>query len=220
MHQAPMIFLLSNISLALCAGPIQAQSQTRTVPPFSSIVLDGIGTVRIHKGPQAVILTMDEKLFDLFETNVKQDTLYLGFSCKGFLKNWRLLHTVGKCEIDITVPEIEAITLNGAGSFLADAFDQKALSITVNGAGTIEIQKGSVSTLRLTCNGAAKLDTKDMVAEQCDIKISGSSQISVFVQQLLKVSITGLGTVTYRGNPEISQHISGAGTIRKAADHE
>ena len=188
-------------------------TETRNVPAFSSIILNGKSTVRIHKGPQSIQITMDGDLIERYETKVKNNTLMIGLKCGiGYLKALKSMKT---CEVDITVPELDGITINGLGTITVDAFSYERLKIDLNGAGSIELQ-GAVSELTVLCSGAGNILASDLTAKVGVVKLSGSCSVKVRVEEDLNASVTGAGEIIYWGNPNITQNITGTGSIRHA----
>lgn len=189
-------------------------TETREVPAFSSIILNGMSTVRIHEGPQSVQVTMSEDYIDRYETKVKDHTLLIGLKCSiGFFFKPR--KNLGTCEVDITVPELDGITVNGKGFVTADMFSCESLKLDLNGTGSIEI-RGTVSNLTVLCSGAGTVSAAELTADTALVKMTGSCRVEVGVEGTLDASITGAGELIYRGNPTISQSVTGSGGLRRA----
>jgi len=65
-------------------------------------------------------------------------------------------------------------------------------------------------------SGAGGLDAFDLKAEYARIRISGVGGADIYVTKELDAKISGLGDVTYRGNPaNIDKSVSGLGTIQE-----
>ena len=70
-------------------------------------------------------------------------------------------------------------------------------------------------------DGVGSIDAHELVANAVTIDMSGAGRSPV---ASLQVTITGAGTVTYSGEPTITQKITGVGkltkkTVIKATDH-
>jgi hypothetical protein len=60
-----------------------------------------------------------------------------------------------------------------------------------------------------------------LTTETCNVRISGSGDVSIHVREELDVTISGSGGVSYRGNPShVNSHASGSGSVRKLSDND
>jgi hypothetical protein len=57
-----------------------------------------------------------------------------------------------------------------------------------------------------------------MTSREADVAIDGSGELRLAVAQRLRASIAGSGAVLYRGRPQVSQAVSGAGSVSRADD--
>jgi hypothetical protein len=215
MRKTALAILLSTVSLGACRASEGTISEIRQVPAFSSIALNGIGTVRIRQGQQSVRLTIDPKLADRYETVVKNGKLMIGFTCGSNLFALRAIRKLKNCEVDITVPALEGIELNGQGRIFADSFPFSELRIDLTGAGVIELG-GSAAELQIRCTGAGELRAGSLAAKAAHVRLTGAGTVDVRAEEELEASVSGAGTITYWGNPRVTQRVSGAGSIRRA----
>jgi hypothetical protein len=217
MEKSTLAILLTMMAFNACSTTSNDKvvNETRNVTQFSSITLNGISTVRIHQGPQAVRITIDADLIDRYETRVQGDTLMLGFKCG--IGTWWALKSLKTCEVDITVPEFQGIVLNGAGKMVVDEFIYKKLELKVNGDGVIEL-RGAADELKASCTGDCKILASNLVSSNGNIAMTGSGRIEARVKDSLDASITGAGELIYWGNPEVSRKITGSGRIQRADD--
>lgn len=236
MRKTTVAFLLSAVSLGACAtvaaSDVALKTEARTVPEFSSIVLNGIGTVRVHRGPRKVLVTLNADLLDRYETIVKGKTLMIGFKCG--IGTLRAMRNVKTCEVDVTVPELDKIELNGKGTIIADSFSGSSMDIVQNGASTLQCDlayetvrlnatgagsialRGSASKLDVRSTGNEKIEARDLVARVARIRVSGAGKVTVSAEDALDASVSGAGRILFSGNPQVTQRVSGAGTIQRA----
>ncbi|AEV29067.1 Protein of unknown function (DUF2807) [Sphaerochaeta pleomorpha str. Grapes] len=208
--------------LALATGDFgsnKRKRQVRTLPRFSSVTLNGLGTVHLHQGPQEVVITMDERLFDLFVTEVKGRVLHMGFSHWSLLRSLWFLFQTDKGRIDITLPEIEAVNVNGKGTVLSDPLTAESLEVALHGASSITLQ-GNVSKLRIVSTGAARFEGRHLVAERCSVKMNGSGRIEIEAKEKLNASVIGAGKLVYWGEPKVTVKTTGASTVKKGEDRK
>lgn len=217
MQRIAFALLFSSMAFGACAATSQPApaSQARSLPPFSSIAVNGVGKVSVHKGPQSVKLRIDGDLIDLYETKVSGGRLTLGFSC-GFRGAWAL-RGLRTCEIDVTMPSLDGIVINGSGELGIDEFRYGKLSVEANGACALAMS-GSASDLSLSCTGSCSIHARDLSVARADLSITGAAKVELGVKEELKASITGSGQVLYWGSPSLSRKISGTGTVRRAGD--
>jgi hypothetical protein len=198
---------------SMALGPC-ATAETRNLAPLNAVALNGIGTVRIKQGPQAVTVNIDPELADRYVTEVKNDKLSIGFKCTLRPSVLRAMKNLKHCTVDISVPNLSAIETNGECSIEVDGFAWKEFSVSATGEGTI-LLAGAADTLDVSCTGAAKVDAFGLAAKDVRARLTGAATLRANATALLDASISGAGTVVYRGEPRISQRISGAGKIRK-----
>jgi hypothetical protein len=221
MHRRAIALLLSTVSAgaAFAAGDSASNvvTQTRHLPAFSTLALDGVGTVRVHRGPQEVRVTIDRDLADRYQTVVSNGKLRIGFKFSLSFAALRAYRSLKRCEIDITVPELSRIELNGAGTIALDPFKYGKIELDINGEGRMELG-GTASELVFKSTGNAKLRARDLAATSARVSMTGSGDAEVSVKQKLDASISGAGKLAYWGSPSISQSLQGAGQIRKAGE--
>lgn len=215
-----LALLLTTVTIGSCGAmdpDAGITTETRDLPPFSSIALNGVGTLRIHQGPQSVRVTMDGALIDRFETVVKDGKLSMGFE-RGFgFSYWRAMRRLRRCDIDVTVPELRVVELNGAGTISADPTEYGALSLSVNGAGTVEL-RGTADAFSVRCTGAARVLARDLAAASARVGVTGAGEVELRAEDELDAAVTGAGSIAYWGSPRVSERVSGAGSIRRAGD--
>lgn len=194
-----------------------ATTESRSLPPFDAVALNGIGKVRIRQGPQSVTVTIDRDLADRYVTEVKNGKLMIGFKCTLRPSILRAMKNLKNCEVDICMPSLARVETNGKCSIDVEGFSGKALAVSATGAGTIDLT-GTVDALDVSCTGAATVNAFGLVARDERASLTGAATLRTAVTASLDASISGAGTIAYRGEPRISQRISGAGKIRKDAE--
>ena len=88
-------------------------------------------------------------------------------------------------------------------------------SFGVSGSGKI-VASGSAQSVKTSISGSGKVLAANLEADKCDIRISGSGDVEINVKSELDATISGSGSVSYKGNPNhVNSHASGSGHIRK-----
>lgn len=191
-----------------------ATSETRNLPPFDAVALNGTGKVRIRQGPQSVRVTIDDNLADRYVTEVINGKLHIGFKCTLKPSVLRAMKNLKNCEVEIRMPSLTRVETNGKCSVEVDGFSGKALAVSATGEGTI-VLAGAADALDVSCTGAATVNAFGLVAREERARLTGAATLRTNVTDSLDASISGAGTIAYRGEPRISQRISGAGKIWK-----
>jgi len=162
-------------------------SLERTVEGFNGIKLDGVGNINIHPGENyKVVVTTDSNLQSRVLITVNGNTLSVTQSSGSF--NAREL------TIDVYLPELTSISLNGAGDFTVNSGNASKMTFSLSGVGNINAQNFSVQTVNITH--------------------SGVGDARVWAADSLNGTLSGVGDIRYKGNPTININRTGVGNIR------
>ena len=229
-------FTLINISTLLAGcfmigedGNGNVIKQTRDVAAFNAISISGAYHVIISQGAnQSVIVEADENLQSLIRTEVKGNEL--------IIENKHSIGHSHSMKVYITVTDLKKIELSGACDLSTNGtLTTDELSIDESGASDTKMDI-SVKKLDLDCSGGSKLRfagtatrvkmdvsgavdifAYELATETFNLEISGAGKAEINVSKALEASISGAGTVRYKGTPEkLITDVSGAGSIKKA----
>ena len=104
--------------------------------------------------------------------------------------------------------------LSGAGNIRLEV-DAPRISLKISGAGDVTL-KGQTKDVRLDLSGAGSAHCYDLLAENTDVNISGVGSAEVYASVKLSATLSGAGSVDYKGNAaNVEQHISGVGSVSK-----
>jgi hypothetical protein len=85
----------------------------------------------------------------------------------------------------------------------------------VSGSGKINAS-GSAQSVKTSISGSGKVLAADLETDRCQVRISGSGDVEINVKSELDATISGSGSVSYRGNPKkVNSNSSGSGKVRK-----
>jgi hypothetical protein len=189
-----VIFVIAIVGTLTCCtfGQIRGNgkiiSQERQAEDFTDVVLDGVGKVNIHSSENyKVVVTTDSNIQDIIEINTHGQRLHIDENCK-----WGFNPT--KLTIDVYMPEVKNIKLNGVGK--------------------IKIADGKTSDLVIDLCGVGDVEAQYYEVQSVDISISGTGDVKTMVTDTLKGDISGVGTIFYKGNPEIQKSVTGIGKIK------
>jgi hypothetical protein len=168
------------------SGPVI--TKTLSFPPFNKIENTGVANFYISLGdPQSVLLKAQQNIIDIMSYEVINGTLFVGIQKNTSIQN------AEEIRFEITVNEMNDFKLVGVGDLELSGDFQDELSISFTGVGNVEAY--------------------DLEVGICTIVSTGVGDCKVNVRDELDVTITGVGTIFYKGNPVITQSISGLGKL-------
>ena len=164
------------------------ESESVVVNEFASIDLENVSNVYVETGKDyKVVFTAYENILPYMDAVVIGDELLLRFTEDINVNSDK------EIRVDITLPELEKVTLSGVGNFHLTGPQQYSLELELNGVGNIEAY--------------------DLQVLDGTIDINGNGNVEIDAKEKLNVDIDGLGNVYYRGNPELTIDINGLGEV-------
>ena len=112
---------------------------------------------------------------------------------------------------------IENLSMNLSGAFTADmdVIIADTFQIQQLGAGSMEA-RGRATNLDLLISGASSTNLSGLIAQNAEVTISGAASATVYVEESLDASVSGVGSITYFGNPSTVQaSTAGVGSITR-----
>lgn len=200
------------------------------VSNFDKITLSSIGNLHIVQGKQeSLTIEAEDNVIDGILVRVDNKTLYL--EQKHDWWKWPIFRR----DIDfyLTVKDITKISVSGVGSIKSDSLKSEDMEIVISGASRVDLKidaktlkseisgvgdiivTGKVNSQKLSVSGAANYNARELESKEADIKLSGASKVQVFVKDKLNIDISGASKLFYRGDPQISQNVSGVGKVEK-----
>jgi hypothetical protein len=213
-----LVLLFTLISLAAgCShgllnqvhGSGNRKSDKRQVAAFASIHTDGAFDIEVMSQKEfGVEIEADDNILPLIGTDVTRNVLYIGN---------RGGYSVSKpIKITINVPNLEAVTANGAGKIEVSGLKNDSFKIELNGASDVRVT-GDTQLLKIQANGAGKINTGRLRASKADVNSNGVTKIDLFARDQLDVVVSGPSNVTYDGDPVVNQRVNGPGSVQKKA---
>lgn len=173
---------------------------------FNRIRLDGGMDLNIRFGNKASAeITLDDNLMDNLIIEVQNGTLLIDFeeSCD----------TDGDSRIDIVMPGLERLVINGAGDIVISELKGKSFELKLDGACDLDMD-GKVGYFEIDLNGAGDINARRLEADEVDVHISGAGDVDVTATKKIDASISGVGRISYWGDPEHERtRVSGIGDI-------
>ena len=197
---------------SLFALQAQAAEQTRTVAPFSTVSNSGPVSVHIEVGKaQSIVVSGSDELVGDLLTEVVGNELKLHM--RHDTTNFNSHHD--SLRVTITVPQLTAFTMAGAGETVITHMSGDALDVRFGGAGSLKAD-GSVRNLTLNVGGVGSIDTRDLHAESATVNVGGVGSVKVWASARLDASVGGVGSLTYYGDPKsVNTNGGGLGSISR-----
>lgn len=239
-----MIRLLFTVGAVLSIMAVSAQdkqindpnAEIRNVGAFNGVSVSGAIELFVSQGPQKVVVSASEKSYvDEIITEVKGGVLYIRFKSE---KSWwsDQWNTTGrKYRAYVSAEQFNKISLAGSGNIRIEGLlkadnlevqlsgsgnilgnvDAQTLGIRQSGSGNTKLS-GSARKVEFSCSGSGNVNCFDLIADDCEVRISGSGNAEVSVNRELSASISGSGNIRYKGTGNLVRaNTAGSGKIRK-----
>ena len=187
--------------------------QTVALAPFDSIAHLGIANVKVNVGgEQKVTLSGDPGLFEEIKLSVKDARLTINSTKQTELK--KLFKSNSTVIINITIPTLTLFKSEGVGNVVLNNLSGKRIDIAFEGVGNLDAQ-GSTKWLRLKGRGVGNINTQKLIAVDADVDFDGVGNVDITATNKLNAVVSGMGSVTYYGNPQIiNKKVDGVGSFK------
>ena len=215
MKKLAWLFLLLALLAAGChhgryteiKGNGKRELQKRQVAPFTSISTDGAFTIEVTCQKQLSLeIEGDENILGFVTTEVDNNILRLD--------NKQSYSSSEPIKVKIFVPNLEGLSVNGAGNIEIKGMNNDKFEIDSNGAPTITVS-GTTRMVDIAANGAGKVDTQNLHATRAVVDARGVARVDLDVSDQLDVEISGPSSVSYKGNPSVNKNIRGPGKLTR-----
>lgn len=188
-------------------GSGKRELQKREVAAFTSISTEGAFTIEVTcQKNQSLEVEGDDNVLEYVTTEVGSNILRL--------KNTRNYSTSEPVKFKISVPNLEGLSVNGAGHIDVKGLNNDKFEIDTNGAATIVVS-GNTKVIDVGANGAGKIDAENLRAPRAVVDSRGVARIDLGVTDQLDVTVSGPSTVTYKGDPVMNKTIHGPGKVER-----
>ena len=230
-----LLFIIgvSNYSCSFFGSCVEAEGETITreitLDNFSKIELKGASKVTLKQGEtQMVRVTAAQNIIDLLNRDVKSDEWEIKFN--------NCIESSEDVTIEITIPTIEELSVEGSGSIKGEGLissnllelfidgsgeldlniDVKELESQISGTGDLKL-KGSTKIHNIEINGSGDMEAYELSCDEAEVEINGSGDVRLDVSYSLDVEVNGSGDVYYKGNvKKIDSNINGSGKLKQA----
>lgn len=210
----------------IIVGNGRVETESRKVAAFSSISLNGSGTLRVHRGSLKVEITSDSNILPYITATVSGDELRIG------VEPFNSIMSATKLQFDVSLPELRGVGVAGSGNVYVDAFKGEAFRANVAGSGGIKADL-AYRTVELNCTGSGGFDA-DVTAGKLDLRCTGSGDAYIrgsadraefwisgsgalgardFSVDEASVAVSGSGKAEIKAVKSLDISISGSGNI-------
>lgn len=185
-------------------------TETRTLPPFSQIQVNGDFDVQVDTGLESnVLINADENLTDLIVTHVSGDRLVIETRDDYRLRPTRTIR------LQVSTPSVTGLVIKGSGQIYCNGVRSDQLDLGVEGSGNLECFNVEASLAECHVEGSGNI-TGSLVTENLTGQLEGSGEI-----RLTGSSATAELRILGSGHIRASQfttdvcvaYISGSGNI-------
>ena len=74
---------------------------------------------------------------------------------------------------------------------------------------------GETRDAKIQISGVGDCNASNLKAENATVKIAGSGDVKIFADNKIDVTISGIGSVYYRGEAMVTQKVSGSGEVKR-----
>ena len=217
--------------LAIYEGDGKITTDTRHPGDFHSVDLEGSYDVTIVQGPESEVrIETDNNLLQNITTTIKNGELTI--SSEGNLQptkginvtitspNYNAVNVEGSSDVKGSTPITSddlKLALEGSGSFNLEVHAQR-LKSQIEGSGDITLS-GNAGKHSIEIDGSGDLSAGNLTADTTKIEIDGSGDASVNVANRLDASISGSGSIRYKGDvKDVHTSIEGSGSVDRASN--
>jgi hypothetical protein len=226
--------LMGAFAIGLVAGGLAFAAPTATevreLDAFDEVLWDAAGELLVEPSHrERLSIEAEPAVLAKIVAEVRQRRLRIGFA-PGSVRTqhpirFRLetrqlaaLETRGSGSVRIaalSTPKL-LLVLDGSCDIQLVQLSARSLEVRLAGAGDVAMGAGEVDTQRVSIDGSGSYSALRLASRHAEVSIGGSGAVRVAASEQLKVGIAGSGELLYRGHPQITQSITGAGSVRPA----
>jgi hypothetical protein len=184
-------------------------TESREVSGFTGVELTSIGDLHIEQtGTEALTIEADADVLPQLTSNVSNGILELGVA------PGTTIATSRRIVYRLTVATLDSIAVSGAGDATASDLRADRLTVEVSGAGEI-ILAGTVNSQAVTISGTGGYNGEDLRSASAKVTIHAAGNAVLRVSDRLDATVSGVGSVEYIGDPQVTKDISGVGSVKQ-----
>ncbi len=227
-----IIVILTIVCLCSCnvkTGSGNIITEARQVGKFEGIKSSGSINIEVTRGDNYLVqIEGDDNILQYVITEVEDDVINIHYKSGTSFRNTHV-------KAYITSPVINKMIISGSGNVISKNIlrEEKKIELRVSGSGNItaaidapEVEanisgsgrinlKGRTKNFESSLSGSGDLKCRELLAENSNVRISGSGSAQIFASSKLKALSSGSGNIYYSGNPRLQEiKKSGSGVIQ------
>ena len=215
MKKLALLFLLLPVLAAGCHHGMMGQMkgsgkrvmEKRNVTAFTSITTEGAFDIEVTcQKDLALEVEGDDNILRVVTAEVSNNVLRL--------RNTQNYSSSEPVKFRISVPNLEGLTVRGAGHVDIKGLKNDKLEVEAEGAPSINLA-GNTKLINIDSSGAGKIDSHNLHASHAVVDSRGVAQIDLDVSDQLDVTISGPSSVYYKGDPVVKKTINGPGKVER-----
>jgi hypothetical protein len=202
---------------------------SREVGNFDKMSVSGAFDVDLVNGKEGKMeIKIEKNLLPYLVTEVQNGNLKIKW------KTGTNIHTNKGVHLTVYFKDLSGVAMSGSGDIVSrDIIKSDSFDVAVSGSGDITLNldtnttdarvsgsgdldfKGSTDSFSARVSGSGDIAAYELMANNADVRISGSGGMTLSVSDKLYARISGSGSVKYKGNPKIEDiKVSGSGSVR------
>lgn len=211
MRLAIALALVALLLLAGCGGGDRV-TQTRGVAEFDRLeVADDVDVEVVPGDGREVRVFGGEDVLDRVETTSRDGLLRIDVRDRGIVIG---PDPLGDVSVQVPSSTLGAVKIGGSGDVELSGIDVPEIVIEIEGTGAVSAA-GTADRLSATIQGAGDADLSQLSVRTATVLVQGAGEAHLDVSDRLDVKVQGAADVVYRGSPEVTQDIQGAGDVRR-----
>ncbi|MFN3996265.1 head GIN domain-containing protein [Algoriphagus sp.] len=229
--------LLLAVILQSCTANFNSKSENQVIDEqavdgATKLKMSGIFNLFLSQGDQPNLrLEGDEALIK--KLKVTRDGEWLTLDFEKVNENFFKINS--KLDVYLTLSDLKIFEFEGVGNIKTEGpFEVTDIKVKGEGLGNLKLEliankidadfnmmgnltlQGKTDEIKLNNEGMGNVDASNLIAQNMTLKSSGIGRVSVHCEGDLSITVDGIGSVSYKGNPNvIKEQINGIGKVTR-----
>ena len=202
---------------------------------FSRLYFKSVGEVFLLIGETCNLrVEGDPQLVDNVVAQLEGDELKITYAAE--IEDWTKFQWVSaenRLRYYVTVKELDHLHMGGAGVIRADGLSGESLrvnhagigaltlkglqfdelNIVLDGLGEIRVE-GQADVQYVELSGGGSYHAENLHSQAVNINLTGAGSARIWAEETLNAHVSGAGNITYKGDPQVEQTITGLGGVK------
>ena len=232
-----LIVIFSSVAcrISTITGSGNMISEDREVSGFDRIAVgDGMWLYLTQGDQESLRIEAEDNILPLITSRVSGDQLVVRVDQAN---RGRIFSSTGPINVYVTMIDVNRVEISGGGRLETESLVSDGFNLEVSGGGRVNIGSlqtdrfqvnlsggshaeisGQVDEMDLTVSGGGGIEAEDMQCRTALIDMSGGGNGTIWVTERLDATLSGGSRMSYYGNPQVSDSISGGGSLRPLGD--